>query len=161
MSSFMVCPETLYILSDYLFSLKKIREMLQLKVKGLKQKDALSIDREDLFNMLYEMNTDALTARYGKDSLEVMVGYKPEREVFTEARREYSKRYDNEELFVDSRVYYNLIFYKLGCYLYQCAEGNIDESPLYKYLNAERGRVAEILVQSSPEYMAIPIDEWV
>ena len=40
----------------------------------------------------------------------------------------------------------------LSCYLYQCAEGDIPEQPLYKFLRQLEGSIAKSIVSDLPEY---------
>jgi len=49
------------------------------------------------------------------------------------------------------------VFKSLQCFLYQCAEGDVDEKPLYKALSAIKSRMASFIRQGTPEYEAA---EW-
>lgn len=44
----------------------------------------------------------------------------------------------------------------MDCYLYQCNEGSIGESAFYTRVSAERGRLANEILTSLPEYDAAP-----
>jgi len=43
-------------------------------------------------------------------------------------------------------------FKAIHCLLYQCAEGNVPESPLYDELNRAAGELAQRIVQDLPDY---------
>lgn len=148
MSAFMCSPETLYVISDYLFTLRRLEAM---KSVGLIKKDPLSVERIDLFGMLYKMNKDAVIARYGEGAKDELIGYEM-LDGFYQARREYG---ENEELIPDV-----VLFYKINCYLYQCSEGDLDKSPLYTFLLGARAQLAVEIVQNSKEYRDVSIDEW-
>lgn len=45
-------------------------------------------------------------------------------------------------------------FKSLQCFLYQCAEGDVDERPLYRTLTAIAELLAPFINQKSPEYEA-------
>ncbi len=59
---------------------------------------------------LVRMNADAIMARYGSD----------------EMRRVMTQRVITADVYQFAKC--------LSCYLYQCAEGNVPEQPLYKHL---------------------------
>ncbi len=50
-----------------------------------------------------------------------------------------------------------IVLYKsIGCYLYQCSEGDVDELPLYKALSDYVSAIACHIVERSPEYEKAP-----
>ena len=147
MSSFMCSPVTIYVISDHLFTLRKLTELKEL---GLIKKDPLSVERVDLFNLLYQMNKKALIERYG-EGVEDLIGYEM-LDGFYRARREYGEK---EELIPDL-----VLYYKINCFLYQCAEGKVADSPLYKYIDNDQAYLARDIVMQLPEYQNISIDEW-
>jgi hypothetical protein len=49
-----------------------------------------------------------------------------------------------------------LAFKNLGCLLYQCAEGNVPDTDLYKALRKLEGVLAKAIVIQMPEYEALP-----
>ena len=99
-------------------------------------------DREGLADAMFAMNLDAFRQRYGmKASLE-----------------------DLDCIDLDTRNWHPLealsevqFFKSLQCFLYQCTEGDVDEKPLYKTLDAIRGLLVPFINQDSPEYDAA---EW-
>ena len=147
MSAFMCSPETLYVISDYLFSLKTL---IELKSSGIIKEDPLSVDRSDLFGMLYQLNKKALQERYG-DRADELINYN----ISDGFKRARAKLGEKEELIPDK-----LLFYKLECFLYQCAEDNVCKSPLYRYLSDQQSKLAAYIVRESEEYKNISIDEW-
>lgn len=48
------------------------------------------------------------------------------------------------------------IIKSMECYLYQCSEGNIPESSLYKEVKAKLNELREAYIQSTQEYKSAP-----
>ena len=99
--------------------------------------------RERLADAMLAMNLDAFRQRYGIRALLVE---------------------DLDCIDLDTRNWHPLeafsevqFFKSLQCFLYQCAEGDVDEKPLYKTLSAIRGLLAPFINQDSAEYEAA---EW-
>jgi len=95
-------------------------------------------DRERLADAMLAMNLDAFRQRYGIRALLVE---------------------DLNSIDLDKRNWKPLValseiqfFKSLRCFLYQCGEGDVDEKPLYKTLDAIRGLLAPFINQDSPEY---------
>ena len=150
MSSFMCCPETLYTISGFLYNLAAIEELHKIDPKTI-AKDLFSVQRKDIFSMLYNMNKKALIIRYEEDPASEMIGYEVD-DGYAKARQNFEEDDELENPY--------LIMYKLDCYLYQCGEGPILSSKLYLFLKEERKRLAEQIVRSSQQYQDISIDEW-
>ena len=148
MSAFMCSADTLYLISDYLFTLRHLEGLKQI---GVINKDPLSVTRLDVFDILYKMNKDALIARYGEGAVSELVEYAA-LDGFVQARRKYGEK---EELVPDI-----VLFYKINCFLYQCAEGDVDKHPLYNFLKGAYAHLAVDIVRSSKEYQEVSIDEW-
>lgn len=52
-------------------------------------------------------------------------------------------------------LYSNVTMYKaVQCFLYQCAEGDVPESPLYKWVSEFKNLLAGIIIENMPEYEA-------
>ncbi len=147
MSAFMCTPETIYAISDYLFNLKTLFE---LKSLGIISKEPLSVERFDLFKLLYDLNKKALDKRY-EDRADELVGYEPEAG-FKQAR----KKYGDQEAFISE----HLLFFKMECFLYQCEEDCMENESLLKYLTTQQAELAASIVRSSKEYQDISVDEW-
>ena len=98
--------------------------------------------RENLTDAMLALNIDAFRQRYGV-------------RIFIQ---------DLDCIDLDTRRWHplqalsNVQFFKsLQCFLYQCCEGDADEKPLYKTLDAIRGLFAPFINEDSAEYDAA---EW-
>ena len=96
-------------------------------------------DRERLTDAMLALNLDAFRQRY---SIRTFMN-------------------DLDCIDLDSRNWHPLepfsevqFFKSLQCFLYQCAEGDVDEKPLYKTLAAIRGLLAPFINEDSVEYDA-------
>ena len=99
--------------------------------------------RERLADAMLAMNIDAFRQRYGMRALLVQ---------------------DLDSVDLDARnwqpvaAFSEVQFFKsLQCFLYQCSEGDVDETPLYKALDAIRDLLAPSINQASAAYDAA---EW-
>ena len=99
-------------------------------------------DRENLTDAMLALNIDAFCQRYG-----IRIFFQ-----------------DLDCIDLDTRRWHplqalsNVQFFKsLQCFLYQCCEGDADEKPLYKTLDAIRGLFAPFINEDSAEYDAA---EW-
>jgi len=97
-------------------------------------------DRERLADAMLAMNLDAFRQRYGIRALLAQ---------------------DLDSIDLDTRNWHPLeafnevqFFKSLQCFLYQCAEGDVDEKPLYKTLTAIKGLLAPFINEDSEEYDA-------
>jgi hypothetical protein len=87
----------------------------------------LSQDRETLGQALFALNVEAVNQRYGEGAAEEF--------------RPLDYRFRPHPW---SRP---IVLYKcLRCLMYQCSEGNVPESPLFKELEAFRGDLADTIV---------------
>jgi len=102
----------------------------------IKMRDFGRIDLLQAFvNELHGMNIGAMIARYGN------------RNEFDETQTRYkSMPIDNKDLWQ--------VLKSLDCYLYQCSEGDIPESPLFKEVEAAREALADWLLRNTTEYNA-------
>ena len=98
--------------------------------------------KEGLVDAMLAMNIDAFRQRYGIEK--------------------FMENLDCIDL--DTRNWHPLeamsqvqFFKSLQCFLYQCCEGDVDEKPLYKTLDAIKGLLAPSINQDSAEYDAA---EW-
>jgi hypothetical protein len=84
-----------------------------------------------LYEVMEDMNAQALFERYGDDKSECVSPYQG---TIRQAK--------------------NLpeIYKALNCYLYQCSEGNVPESDLYKALRSICNTLAHCIVNDLPEY---------
>ena len=92
---------------------------------------------------LFAMNTRALRARYGPDA----VG--PKSHQWQEPEFVYNPALNQS----------TVVAYKaLGCFLYQCSEGDEPASGLYQDMEAISNSLAHSLARSLPGYAAAPWD---
>jgi hypothetical protein len=99
--------------------------------------------RERLADAMLAMNIDAFRQRYGMRAL--LAQYLDYIDLDT-------KNWEPLEAFSEVQF-----FKSLQCFLYQCCEGDVDERPLYKTLDAIRVLLAPAINQGSAEYDAA---EW-
>lgn len=91
---------------------------------------------QKLGNDLYTMNCEAVTSRYTGDILSMW-----------RDKDNLAYQYDNGMGTVAIEA-----FKALQCLLYQCTEGNIPESKLYKTMRKIEGDLAISIVRDMPEY---------
>jgi hypothetical protein len=92
---------------------------------------------------LFAMNTRALRARYGAEA----VG--PESHQWQEPGFTYNPALNQSAV---------TSYKALGCFLYQCSEGDEPASGLYQDMEAISNSLAHSLARSSPGYVAAPWD---
>jgi hypothetical protein len=104
-------------------------------------RDAVQADPAEFGRTLYAMNVNAVEQRYPGDK---------------EIPGTYS---DGEKLdaYTYKRIPSDMInkyqaYKSLGCYLYQCTEGDVDQLTLYKDLCELKAAMAEHFVENSDEY---------
>jgi hypothetical protein len=90
-------------------------------------------DCRDLANDMFKLNCQAVKARYGKGQAEEF--------------RPLNFRYRTESPGTKMAVYK-----ALQCWKYQCSEGNIPDSKLYKVMSKVLDRLAHEIVQDLPVY---------
>jgi len=73
--------------------------------------------------------------------------------------RAMKERYDylyKEEPFIVDMYKYSKDLYQLykyaQCYLYNCLEGDCDESPVYKFIKYLKGKITDEIISASWEY---------
>ena len=87
-------------------------------------------DYERLANDLFQMNVSAVKQRYSQDTQEytykfhTTINVRPAVEVYKAAQ----------------------------CLCYQCSEGNVPDTSLYKALDQFRSNLAEVIIANMPEY---------
>jgi len=100
---------------------------------------------KQIFEMLVNMNKEALKARYPQSYAE-MIG----ETIFDSKSNIYRTQY--------AGLTYHFQFLKsLQCYLYQCYEGNIPDCDLYKELTNLKHTLQSYIISKMPEYQAA---EW-
>jgi hypothetical protein len=111
------------------------RNMGDLLVPGL----GVKYGKETLTDKRLAMNLDAFRQRYG-----ITIFLEDQADIELDRRK-----WKTDALFSDAQF-----FKTLQCFLYQCAEGDVDEKPLYKTLEAVKDLLAPFIQQESPEYEA-------
>ena len=91
----------------------------------IKYRKDMGSDAKGLALKLYDMNFEALEARYSEQSLGMMEKFE----------------YDDGAFFDGEAQFYK----SLQCYLYQCNEGDVDESKLYKEIEKVCNALAHII----------------
>ena len=92
-----------------------------------------------IFNQLRDMNVDALKARY--DDYEEMIdglGYEDGHDIWKPRNGVQDWHYQ--------------LLKSLNCYIYQCSEGNVPDSKLYKGIDKLIDRLAMFIATHQPEY---------
>jgi hypothetical protein len=90
---------------------------------------------EELAEKLYQLNVEAVAQRYSLHRERTPVQFIPGAGLSSSPVRGYKL---------------------LQCYLYQCSEGNVPETALFKQLSALAGDIAQDIVQSLPAYDDAP-----
>ncbi len=84
---------------------------------------------------LYAMNHRALRQRYGESG-----------------STRHEKRDTAGYVYSDPRVAPVVCLKAMHCLSYQCSEGNVPDSKLYKDLERQKGRLADSIVSATPAY---------
>ena len=95
-------------------------------------------DRQDFGQRMRAMNVEAVNARYGE----------------TADRLLPNEAYQYKGVLLSTTAQ---ALKSLGCFLYQCSEGNVPELSLFKELDKYRDALAYHIATSTPEYEAA---EW-
>jgi len=90
-------------------------------------------DPEGLYQKVLNLNLEALDQRYGGDQPSSRDGYKYD--PYTDAR---NNRYSELK--------------RIRCYLYQCFEGSVPKTNLYKEIDRVANHLAYDIVSDLPEY---------
>jgi hypothetical protein len=145
MSAFMMSPESIAKITAYVHReiassvcefdwIKTIREACRkYDAKNSKVVNIGTITAETLFRVLEFMNAESLSQRYDdniKDNVSAQIPAFP-----------FWGNLNKVE-----------IFKLIQCYTYQCAEGNVPESPLYKAMETLENEVCYDIVKAMPEY---------
>lgn len=106
--------------------------------------DVASIDPQKMIDALFLMNCDAIDARYGEGSTASKTATKVGLVRFVRAEASQVALYKG-----------------IQCYLYQCSEGDVDESPLYKAVQAVKATLADRIIKTrfEAQYDAAPWGE--
>lgn len=128
MSAFVVKEKTINRIVNYLADARNLdftRRLLEEKGYDLKVVEG----KRKLFNHLYSMNLQAVDQRYKEKNM----------------RDHYSFK------LLDGCM--SIAAYKaFNCFMYQCCEGNIPETDLYKLMDKVQSQVARHILSCSKEY---------
>lgn len=106
--------------------------ILDLRPTGLQTFAGIDLNDRDagqrIGDVLFAMNGAAMIARYGDSELEPGGRYRPEKSAPVQC------------------------FKQTQCLLYQCAEGDVPETPLYQEIEAVTFRLAKLIIRTLPEY---------
>lgn len=90
--------------------------------------------RRELGRAMRNLNIQGVSARYDEDKVAVLLG---------------EDTYEYTSGFMTSRIE---AYKSLQCWLYQCCEGNVPDSTLYKAFESVRANMAMHIVSRLPEY---------
>ena len=137
MSAFMVEDKTINIVVSKLAYGRDL-EWIQRIIKAQGYDLETLQGRQKLADAMFTLNVKGVDARYGENQAEQF--------------RPLDFKYQIEDNYTMIQAYKSL-----GCWLYQCAEGdNPEESALYKLMNQVKGYLAEHIVSRLPEYEKAP-----
>jgi hypothetical protein len=142
MSSFIVRPETINRIVSYLSLAQSSGRIEHSGVQYVLKEHGIHVeayrDKEALVKALLALNMQAVNERYGDTSLSTMPGKIGMKE------NDYRFQYEDGG---PIRVYKSL-----RCLVYQCSEGNVPETPLFKFLEDLSNSLASSIVHSLPEF---------
>ena len=94
-----------------------------------------------IFNALAGTNLEALEARYGKETAAEMFDGK-----------DYEDGHDIWQPRNGVQPWHYQLLKSLNCYVYQCSEGKVPDTPIYKAIDKLAVKVAEYIATHQPEY---------
>jgi hypothetical protein len=131
MSAFIVSNDCIMNIVNHLAGLRnmEVYSADPLKDLGYDVKDHKSLAK--LANDMLAMNIEAVDARY------------------SEKNSKYKAK------MVETRPIPAQAYKSLGCFLYQCSEGNVPEKPLYKALTEVEQNIAKDIIRALPGWDAL------
>jgi hypothetical protein len=153
MSAFIVNPETLQSIATAAFHPQYDGSSLAPRVGKELIEAANANTPGELYAALYQMNEDAFCARYPGNNGE-RTRY-PEDIGFTPWPGSTFDR-DNPGCVINPRFDLPLLVKQAECLIYQCGEGDVPESPLFKALEKLRDRLAVAYVSQEESYENAP-----
>lgn len=146
MSAYMCSSAVLSLITSGIIKYAKDDENLRIEFKIINKADSKVI-----FEKLFQMNLDALIARYGEETASSM---------YDKHEMEYSP---TPLSILSNNIYMNNALYTcLGKYLYQCNEGTIGSTFTYAVLSNMYDRVSHDIVKDTLTYdlMMTEISRW-
>ena len=110
-----------------------------------------------IYQKLYELNLQAYRERYNRDP---EIDENRETGFVSGASIDRPREYTTcaghvGAIPVIERWHYEILN-KLECYLYQCCEGTIDETKIYKALQTTAAALTRFIVHAAPDYVRAP-----
>ncbi len=134
MSCFVVSPKNVVSLArkslKYFSDFRNNTGIDMEEIFGIEEEDSENMKIERIVKKLHKLNVRAMKERY--DYL-----------------------YKEEPFIVDIYKYSKDLYqlYKYAqCYLYNCLEGDCDESPVYKFIKYLKGKITDEIISASWEY---------
>jgi len=134
MSCFIVSPKNVVSLArkslKYFSDFRNNTGIDMEEIFGIEEEDSENIKIKKIIEELHKLNVRAMKERY--DYL-----------------------YKEEPFIVDIYKYSKDLYqlYKYAqCYLYNCLEGDCDESPVYKFIKYLKGKITDEIISASWEY---------
>lgn len=143
MSAFVVDPQTINNILSCFYTKSKRDSWLADKLKRDTEFCADSAEYlQDLGQAMYNMNINAVSQRYPNDTIDTLPGsYSEDRKLLP-----FKYKYNPHET---NKVY---ALKALQCFLYQCSEGNVEDTALFKFWDFVKSRWALDIVETLPEY---------
>lgn len=146
MSAFVVDPQTISNIVSYFYTRRNRDSWL---VDKLKRETEFAVDNssyvQDLGQAMYNMNINAVSQRYPNDTINTLPGS------YTEDNKLLAFKYKfNCDM---SRVW---AIKALESLLYQCSEGNVEDTKMFKFWVSVKHSWAMEVIRSLPEYEKAP-----
>ena len=125
MSAYIVEDETINKIGDGIHTFRLSQGFLLEKLGAS--------DYATLGEMLFQMNVDGVNARYGEEKAED----------FRPLNYEYKSTLPHKTI---------QFYASLSCFMYQCLEGEVPETTLYKAMDGIKNQLAHFIVYSLPQY---------
>jgi len=145
MSAFVVEPKTINRVITWLESQCEKRQWIGTRAEEELGKIEFSLDREyiaDLGQAMYNLNINAVSQRYpGDETIDTLPGS------VTKDGKLMPYKYRADVVYTDLQA-----MKSLSCWLYQCSEGNVGETGLYKAFERISNLMAHHIITRLPQY---------
>ena len=158
MSSFMMKAESIATIADFIstvFNDKNNNTHMAIQGESYKTIEKLqpqnsyikTVSIKAVYAALSEMNCNALNQRYIHDD-------KAEPEQFPKDYNHFEVARNYRDGAFEIPISYYQLSKSIDCYLYQCSEGNVPESALYKAIQSIRNTLANWIIRNTIAYNA-------